>query len=77
MCLKRLAGNSELRRKQGPCEEALPTSGGDGIGNNSTGLGKIIRGNPVRRNNDHGIDLWGSQSASSRKQLVMGKRQEG
>jgi len=39
------------------------TSGGDGIGNGSTALGNIIRGNRVWRNNDDGIDLWSSQHA--------------
>jgi hypothetical protein len=39
------------------------TSGGDGIGNGSTGSGNIIRGNRAWRNNDDGIDLWGSQHA--------------
>ena len=38
------------------------SSGGDGIGNSSTGPGNIIRGNRVWRNNDDGIDLWGSQN---------------
>ena len=39
------------------------TSGGDGIGNSSTSTGNVIRGNRVWRNNDDGIDLWGSQQA--------------
>ncbi len=39
------------------------TSGGDGIGNGSTASGNVIRGNRVWRNNDDGIDLWGSQHA--------------
>ena len=39
------------------------TTGGDGIGNSSTGVGNVIRGNRVWRNNDDGIDLWGSQHA--------------
>src|SRR4030095_14117277 len=37
------------------------TSGGDGIDINSPGTGNIVRGNRVWRNNDDGIDLWGSQ----------------
>ena len=37
----------------------LGTSGGDGIGVNYThGLGNVVRGNRVWRNNDDGIDLW-------------------
>lgn len=37
------------------------TSGGDGIDVNSPGTGNIVRGNRVWRNNDDGVDLWGSQ----------------
>src|SRR5437016_586929 len=39
------------------------TTGGDGIDDNSTGVGNILRGNRVWRNNDDGIDLWASQHA--------------
>jgi hypothetical protein len=39
------------------------TNGGDGIANSSVGTGNVIHGNRVWRNNDDGIDLWGSQHA--------------
>lgn len=37
------------------------TSGGDGIDVNSPGTGNVVRGNRLWRNNDDGVDLWGSK----------------
>lgn len=55
------AGNNLIADNDAHHNGIYGTSGGDGIGNSSTSAGNVIRGNRVWRNNDDGIDLWGSQ----------------